>query len=264
MTAPAVRLDTIERAIADIAAGRRSSSSTTRTARTRATSSSRPARRRPSCWRSRSATRSGVDLRADGGSRARPARHPADDAAQPRADAHGVHDLRRRPRRRDDRHLGGRPGPHDPGARRLRDRAATSSSSPATCSRCATARAACWSGRATPRPSVDLARLAGLTPAGAISELVNDDGTMKRGAAAARVRRRARPGAGLDRGPDPLPAHARASRCSGSPRPGCRRTSGPSARSATATWSTARSTSPWSAATSATAATCSCGCTRSA
>jgi 3,4-dihydroxy 2-butanone 4-phosphate synthase/GTP cyclohydrolase II len=29
--------------------------------------------------------------------------------------------------------------------------------------------------------SVDLARLAGLTPAGAISELVNDDGTMKRG-----------------------------------------------------------------------------------
>ncbi len=31
--------------------------------------------------------------------------------------------------------------------------------------------------------SVDLARLAGLTPAGAISELVNDDGTMKRGEA---------------------------------------------------------------------------------
>ena len=30
--------------------------------------------------------------------------------------------------------------------------------------------------------SVDLARLAGLTPAGAIAELVNDDGTMKRGA----------------------------------------------------------------------------------
>src|SRR3954452_14153274 len=29
--------------------------------------------------------------------------------------------------------------------------------------------------------SVDLARLAGLTPAGAISEIVNDDGTMKRG-----------------------------------------------------------------------------------
>ena len=101
--------------------------------------------------------------------------------------------------------------------------------------------------------SVDLARLAGLTPAGAISELVNDDGTMKRGRAAARVRRRARPGAGLHRGPDPLPASPRDARCSGSPRPGSRRTSGSSARWATATWSTARSRSPSSVATSATA-----------
>ena len=34
--------------------------------------------------------------------------------------------------------------------------------------------------------AVDLARLAGLTPAGVLVEIVNDDGTMKRGPRAAR------------------------------------------------------------------------------
>ena len=64
--------------------------------------------------------------------------------------------------------------------------------------------------------AVDLARMAGLTPAGVLVEIVNDDGTMKRGARAARVRRRARPGDGLDRGPRPLPpAHRGAGRAGG-------------------------------------------------
>ena len=40
--------------------------------------------------------------------------------------------------------------------------------------------------------AVDLARLAGLTPAGVLVELVNDDGTDEAGAGAAGVRRRAR------------------------------------------------------------------------
>ena len=44
---------------------------------------------------------------------------PADDAAQPRAAADGVHDLGRRPRQRHHRDLGGGPGADDPGAGRL-------------------------------------------------------------------------------------------------------------------------------------------------
>ena len=54
--------------------------------------------------------------------------------------------------------------------------------------------------------AVDLARMAGLTPAGVLVEIVNDDGTHEAGRGAARVRRRARPGDDLDRGPGPLPA----------------------------------------------------------
>ena len=42
------------------------------------------------------------------------------------------------------------------------------------------ARAACWCAPAIPRPRVDLARLAGLNPAGVICEIMNDDGTMAR------------------------------------------------------------------------------------
>ena len=60
--------------------------------------------------------------------------------------------------------------------------------------------------------AVDLARLAGLTPAGVLVEVVNDDGTMKRAPRAARVRRRARPRDDLDRGPGALPPPPRAPR----------------------------------------------------
>ena len=41
--------------------------------------------------------------------------------------------------------------------------------------------------------AVDLARMAGLTPAGVLVEVVNDDGTMKRAPELRDVRRRARP-----------------------------------------------------------------------
>ena len=63
------------------------------------------------------------DLRADAGRHARPARDPADDAAQQGQAADGVHDLRRRPRRRHHRHLRRRPCAHRARAGRLGERA---------------------------------------------------------------------------------------------------------------------------------------------
>ena len=51
---------------------------------------------------------------------------------------------------------------------------------PATCFRCGRAPAACSCAPGRPRPSVDLARIAGLYPAGVICEIMNEDGTMAR------------------------------------------------------------------------------------
>ena len=107
--------------------------------------------------------------------------------------------------------------------------------------------------------AVDLARMAGLTPAGVLVEVVNDDGTMKRGQRAARVRRRARPEDDLDRADGALPPPHRDPRRSASPRPRCRPATATSPRSATGSPSTAPSTSPWCTATrrrSATASRC--------
>jgi len=50
--------------------------------------------------------------------------------------------------------------------------------SPATCSRCGPKRAASSERTGHTEASVDLARLAGLTAAGVICEVMNDDGTM--------------------------------------------------------------------------------------
>ena len=50
----------------------------------------------------------------------------------------------------------------------------------ATCSRCARSRAACSCAPARPEAAVDLARIAGLYPAGVICEIMNDDGSMAR------------------------------------------------------------------------------------
>ncbi len=51
---------------------------------------------------------------------------------------------------------------------------------PATSSLCARAAAACWSAPARPKLPLDLARIAGLYPAGVICEIMNDDGSMAR------------------------------------------------------------------------------------
>ena len=93
--------------------------------------------------------------------------------------------------------------------------------------------------------AVDLARLAGLTPAGVLAEVVNDDGTMARLPAAARLRRRARPGADLDRPAHRVPAALRAAWSTGSWRPGCPTPTASGGPSATRTRSTAPSTSRW-------------------
>ena len=53
--------------------------------------------------------------------------------------------------------------------------------------------------------AVDLCKLASLPPIGVICELVNDDGTVKRGPQVAGIRRRARAEAGLGRRPHRLP-----------------------------------------------------------
>ena len=60
--------------------------------------------------------------------------------------------------------------------------------------------------------AVDLARLAGLFPAGVICEVMNEDGTMARLPELAPGRRRARPQADLDRRPDRVPPPARGAR----------------------------------------------------
>ena len=59
-------------------------------------------------------------------------------------------------------------------------KAATTSSSPATCSRSERARAACSQRAGQTEAAVDLARLAGLIPAGVVCEMMNEDGTMAR------------------------------------------------------------------------------------
>ena len=67
--------------------------------------------------------------------------------------------------------------------------------------------------------AVDLARLAGLRPAGVLAEIVNDDGTMAR--LPELERSPTSTGcAHLDRRPDPLPAPHREAGARGSPRPG--------------------------------------------
>ena len=92
------------------------------------------------------------DLRAAARPGPGPAEPSADDRAEQRAHAHRLHRHRGRARRRDHRHLGRRPGNDDPAAGRSARPARTTSSGPATSSRSATPKAACWPARGTPRP----------------------------------------------------------------------------------------------------------------
>ena len=80
----------------------------------------------------------------------------------------------------DDGDLRGRPRAH--GARRHRpaDRTRRTSPAPATCSRCAPSPGGVLQRSGQTEAAVDLARLAGLYPAGVICEIMDEDGTMAR------------------------------------------------------------------------------------
>ena len=130
---------------------------------------------------------------------------PADGRRQHRGAAHRVHGVGRRPPRHHHRHLGRRPCHHRARASSTPRPGPRTSPGPATSSRCGTARAACSSAPATPRPRSTSPGSPGCTPAGVLAEVVNDDGTMARLPRARGVRGRARPAADLDRRPDPLP-----------------------------------------------------------
>ena len=156
------------------------SSSTTRTARTRATSSSPPRKATPELLAFMIRHTSGVVCVPMEGAELDRLKLPPMTAVQRGPQAHRVLGLGRRPRRRQHRHLGRRPGAHHPGPGRLGDRALRARPGPATSSRCAPWTAACCARTGHTEASVDLARLAGLTPAGVLAEVVNDDGTMTR------------------------------------------------------------------------------------
>ena len=159
---------------------------------------------------------------------------------QHRGAAHRVHGVGRRPR------TARPPASPPPTAPPPCTRCSTptpgprTSPAPATSSRCATARAACSSGPATPRPRSTSPGSPGCSPAGVLAEVVNDDGTMARHAAARGVRRRARPAAHLDRRPHPLPPSPREAGAAGLARRGSR----PATATSPATCSRACSTAP--------------------
>ena len=116
VSAPQVRLDSVERAVADIAAGKAVVVVDDEDRENEGDLIFAASRGHPGADGVHDPLLLRRDLRAGDGADARPARDPADDAAQPRADADGVHRLRRRPRRHQHRHLRRRPLAH--GARR--------------------------------------------------------------------------------------------------------------------------------------------------
>ena len=167
-------------------------------------------------------------------------------------------------RRDEHRHLGRGPRANGAGRHRAGDEAARSGAARVTCFRCARATAACWCAPGTPRrPSIWRAS-PGSSPAGVICEIMNEDGTMARVPRADEVREEARTADDHDRRPDQVPHADRAARQARGDRPSCRRSTARSASSPTRTSSITRRTSRSSAATLATARTCSCACTRSA
>ncbi len=97
--------------------------------------------------------------------------------------------------------------------------------------------------------AVDLTRMAGLTPVGVLVEVVNDDGTMKRGPELRDFADEHGLTHDLDRADGPPPPARRVATSSGSRPPGCRPASATSPPSATGSRSTAPSTSRWCTAT---------------
>ena len=133
--------------------------------------------------------------------------------AQHREPAHRVPRHRRLPPRHHHRHLGRPTAP--PRSRRSSTRppAPATSPGPATSSRCEAREGGVLKRAGHTEAAVDLARLAGLYPAGVLCEIVDDDEDGHGPAARARaVRRRARPADDLHRRPHPLPPPDREAR----------------------------------------------------
>ena len=105
---------------------------------------------------------------------------PPDGRAERGAAPDRLHRLDRGARRRHDRHLRAGPLAHDPGRDRPDEGPASTSSSPATSSRCARANGGVLVRAGQTEAAVDLARLAGLNPAGVVCEVMKEDGTMAR------------------------------------------------------------------------------------
>ena len=80
----------------------------------------------------------------------------------------------------DHRHLRRRPRDDGPRRDRPADEAARTSRARATCSRCARCSGGVLQRAGQTEAAIDLARLAGLYPAGVICEVMNEDGTMAR------------------------------------------------------------------------------------
>ena len=93
---------------------------------------------------------------------------------------HAVHGLGRSARRRHDRHLGGGPRPHRPGARSTRRRGRTTSSMPGHMFPLRAREGGVLVRAGQTEATVDLCKLAGLYPAGVLCEIMNADGTMAR------------------------------------------------------------------------------------
>ena len=164
----------------------------------------------------------------------------------------------------DDRHLGRRSRGDRAGGDRSGDAGRRISRGPGTCSRCARAPAACMVRAGQTEAAVDLARIAGLYPAGVICEIMNEDGTMARVPELTKFAQEARAADDHHRGPDQVPDAHRVAGQARRRRRSCRPSTATSTCTRSRTSSTSRRTSRSSAATSATARTCWCACTRSA
>ena len=112
------------------------------------------------------------------------AARPADDDSRGNGPAarHGVHREHRGARRSDDRDQRRRSRAHDRASRSTRRAPGRPRHARPRLPAPRAQRAACSCAPGRPRRSVDLARLAGLTPAGVICEIMNEDGTMARDA----------------------------------------------------------------------------------
>ena len=116
-------------------------------------------------------------LTARAGRAARPA---ADGAEQRHAPPDRLHRLDRGARGRDHRHLRRRPRAHHRGRDRSDARAAATSSRPGHVFPLVARDGGVLVRTGHTEAAVDIARLAGLNPAGVICEIMNDDGTMAR------------------------------------------------------------------------------------